>query len=199
MIDYISGKIIELNPAFIVIECNSIGYKFLISINSYKSFQNNTAHAKIFTENIFIRDDMPKHYGFATKEEREIFRHLLSVSGVGGSSAILMLSSLSPSEIIGAINTANVSLLKSIKGIGEKTAQRIVVDLKGKLGKHDGGITQIMVSGNDKIKEEALMALIALGFNKAQAEKAIEKTVLHNKEALLSVEMLLKITLKNLQ
>lgn len=198
MIDFISGQIIELNPAFVVVENQNIGYKFFISLQSYKAFQNQK-QVKIFVESIFVRDDLPRNYGFATKDEREIFRQLVSVSGVGGSSAMLMLSSLSPAEIIGAINTANVSLLKSIKGIGEKTAQRIVVDLKGKLGKHEGGIGQILSTGQDKIKEETLMALVALGFNKNQAEKAIEKSVLHNKEAALSVEMLLKIALKNLQ
>lgn len=198
MLDYIKGKIIELNPAFIVIEGQNTGYRFFISLQSFNTFQNQQ-EALVYIENIFIRDDMPKYYGFATKEEREIFRQLISVSGVGGNSALLMLSSLTPQEIIGAINTANVSLLKSIKGIGEKTAQRIVVDLKGKLGKHEGGIGQIISSANDKIKEEALMALVALGFNKQQAEKAIEKSITHNKEALSSVELLLKISLKNLQ
>jgi Holliday junction DNA helicase RuvA len=198
MIDFISGKIIELNPAFVLIENNSIGYRFFISLQSYKVFQNKS-DIKVYVESMYVRDDMPRYYGFASKEERDIFRQLISVSGVGGSSAMLMLSSLSPSEIIGAINTANVSLLKSIKGIGEKTAQRIVVDLKGKLGKHEGGIAQIIQSPNDKLKEDALLALIALGINKNQAEKAIEKTILHNKEALSSVELLLKLALKNLQ
>lgn len=198
MIDYILGNIIELNPAFIVIESNGIGYRLFISLQSFQVFQNQK-QTKVFVETMFVRDDIPRYYGFATKEERDIFKHLISVSGVGGSSAMLMLSSLSPSEIIGAINTANVSLLKSIKGIGEKTAQRIVVDLKGKLGKHEGGIGQIIHTASDKIKEDTLMALVALGFNKNQAEKAIEKSVLHNKEALSSVELLLKIALKNLQ
>lgn len=198
MIDFISGTILELNPAFIVIENQGTGYRFFISLQSYQIFQKNT-NAKVFVESIYVRDDMPKYYGFATKEEREIFRQLISVSGVGGNSAMLMLSSLSPTEIIGAINTANVSLLKSIKGIGEKTAQRIVVDLKGKLGKHEGGISQITSTASDKIKEDTLLALTSLGFNKTQAEKAIEKALLHNKDALSSVEMLLKIALKNLQ
>ena len=198
MIDYILGNIVELNPAFIVVESCGIGYRLFISLQSFQVFQNQK-QTKVFVETMFVRDDMPRYYGFATKEERDIFKHLISVSGVGGSSAMLMLSSLSPSEIIGAINTANVSLLKSIKGIGEKTAQRIVVDLKGKLGKHEGGIGQIIHTVSDKIKEDTLMALVALGFNKNQAEKAIEKSVLHNKEALSSVEMLLKMALKNLQ
>jgi len=198
MIDYILGNIVELNPAFIVVESCGIGYRLFISLQSFQVFQNQK-QTKVFVETMFVRDDMPRYYGFATKEERDIFKHLISVSGVGGSSAMLMLSSLSPSEIIGAINTANVSLLKSIKGIGEKTAQRIVVDLKGKLGKHEGGIGQIIHTASDKIKEDTLMALVALGFNKNQAEKAIEKSVLHNKEALSSVEVLLKMALKNLQ
>ncbi|MCX8144329.1 MAG: Holliday junction branch migration protein RuvA [Bacteroidia bacterium] len=198
MIDYILGNIVELNPAFIVVESYGIGYRLFISLQSFQVFQNQK-QTKVFVETMFVRDDMPRYYGFATKEERDIFKHLISVSGVGGSSAMLMLSSLSPSEIIGAINTANVSLLKSIKGIGEKTAQRIVVDLKGKLGKHEGGIGQIIHTASDKIKEDTLMALVALGFNKNQAEKAIEKSVLHNKEALSSVEVLLKMALKNLQ
>ncbi len=198
MIDYILGTIVELNPAFIVVESCGIGYRLFISLQSFQVFQNQK-QTKVFVETMFVRDDMPRYYGFATKEERDIFKHLISVSGVGGSSAMLMLSSLSPSEIIGAINTANVSLLKSIKGIGEKTAQRIVVDLKGKLGKHEGGIGQIIHTASDKIKEDTLMALVALGFNKNQAEKAIEKSVLHNKEALSSVEVLLKMALKNLQ
>lgn len=198
MIDYITGRIIELNPAFIVIENNGIAYRLFISLHSFKLFQNQP-DVKVYVQNMFVRDDMPKYYGFATKEERNVFQHLVSVSGVGGNSAMLMLSSLSPTEIIGAINTANVSLLKSIKGIGEKTAQRIVVDLKGKLGKHEGGITQILNTADDEIKNETLMALTTLGFNKNQAEKAIEKALLHNKEALSSVDMLLKMALKNLQ
>lgn len=198
MIDYIAGQTIELNPAFIVLESNGIGYRLFISLHSYKHFQN-INNPKVYVQSIFVRDDMPKYYGFATKEEREIFQHLISVSGVGGNSAILMLSSLSPLEIIGAINTANVSLLKSIKGIGEKTAQRIVVDLKGKLGKHEGGISQILNTNDDKIKHDATMALVALGFSKVQAEKSIEKALLHNKEALSSVDILVTTALKNLQ
>lgn len=198
MIDYIMGQIIELNPAFIVVENSHIAYRFYISLQSYKIFQSQK-EVKIYVDSLFVRDDIPRHYGFATKEEREIFRQLISVSGVGGNSAMLMLSSLTPAEIIGAVNTANVSLLKSIKGIGEKTAQRIVVDLKGKLGKHDGGIGQILNTSSENVKNETIMALMALGFNKNQAEKAVEKAALHNKEALSSVEMFLKIALKNLQ
>ena len=120
------------------------------------------------------------------------------MSGVGGGSAILMLSSLSAPEIAGAINTANVALLKSIKGIGEKTAQRIVVDLKGKMGKHEGGISQILNPSYNKNRDEALMALVTLGFPKLVAEKAIEKATKQQGVATDNVELLIKAALKNM-
>src|SRR5688572_24393654 len=126
MISYIEGHISELNPALITLEANGIGYSLLISLNTYTAFAGKEK-VKIFVESVFVRDDNPRYYGFYSLDERDLFRKLISVSGVGGASAMLMLSSLSPAEIAGAINTANVTLLKSIKGIGEKTAQRIVV------------------------------------------------------------------------
>lgn len=134
MISYVNGQIAELNPALAVIETNGVGYGLLISLTTYSHIQGKTS-AKLYVESVYVRDDNPRYFGFASEEERDLFRKLISVSGVGGGSAILMLSSLSAAEIAGAINTANVALLKSIKGIGEKTAQRIVVDLKGKNGK----------------------------------------------------------------
>jgi Holliday junction DNA helicase RuvA len=117
---------------------------------------------------------------------------------VGGSSAMLMLSSLSAAEIAGAVNTANVALLKSIKGIGEKTAQRIVVDLKGKLGKHEGGISQILTVSYNKNRDEALLALVALGFARNMAEKAIEKAIKQQGVTTDTIEVLIKAALKNL-
>jgi Holliday junction DNA helicase RuvA len=141
---------------------------------------------------------IPRYFGFADIEERDLFRKLISVSGVGGGSAILMLSSLSAAEIAGAINTANVALLKSIKGIGEKTAQRIVVDLKGKMGKHEGGISQILNPSYNKNRDEALMALVTLGFPKLVAEKAIEKATKQQGVATDNVELLIKAALKNM-
>ena len=119
------------------------------------------------------------------------------MSGVGGGSALLMLSSLNASEISGAINTANVSLLKSIKGIGDKTAQRIVVDLKGKMGKHEGGISQILTTTYNKNKDEALKALVTLGFPKVSAEKALEKAIKQQGMLTENVELLIKAALKN--
>ncbi len=197
MIDFIRGKVVEKNPAFAVVETNGVGYGLNISVNTYSKLADNS-ECKLFTEQVFVRDDNPRFYGFADPEERDIFRKLISVSGVGGASAMLMLSSLSSTEIAGAINTANVTLLKSIKGIGEKTAQRIVVDLKGKLGKHEGGISQIMHSGYNKNREEALLALVALGFGRPVAEKAIEKAVKQQNMSTENVELLIKSALKNL-
>ncbi len=141
---------------------------------------------------------MPKSYGFFDIEERDLFRKLVSVSGVGGTAGMLMLSSHSPSDIAGAINTGNVTLLKSIKGIGEKTAQRIIVDLKGKLGKENAGFSQMFYQTYNKGKEEALMALVMLGFNKQLAEKAIEKAVKQQSIGTDKVDELVKAALKNL-
>jgi holliday junction DNA helicase RuvA len=196
MINYITGQITALNPAFAVLESNGIGYGLLISITTYTQILDKP-QAKLFVESVYIRDDNPKYYGFANEDERDLFRKLISVSGVGGASAILMLSSLSAPEIAGAINTANVAMLKSIKGIGDKTAQRIVVDLKGKLGKHEGGITQILSTSYNKNKDEALLALTTLGFPKAAAEKALEKAIKQQGISTDNVEMLIKQALKN--
>ena len=197
MISYVNGQIAELNPALVVIETNGVGYGLLISLSTYSAIQGKQT-AKLYIESVYVRDDNPKYYGFANTEERELFRELISVSGVGGGSALLMLSALSALEIAGAINTANVALLKSIKGIGEKTAQRIVIDLKGKMGKHEGGISQIVNPSYNKNKDVALMALVTLGFPKLVAEKAIEKAIKQQGVATDNVELLVKSALKNM-
>jgi Holliday junction DNA helicase RuvA len=197
MIDFIRGKIAEKTPAFVVLEAGNIGYALNISLNTYTKLADAT-ECKLYVEQVFVRDDNPKHYGFFDMDERDIFRKVISVSGVGGSSAMLMLSSLSAAEIAGAVNTANVALLKSIKGIGEKTAQRIVVDLKGKLGKHEGGISQILTTSYNKNKDEALLALVALGFARNMAEKAIEKAIKQQGVSTDTIEILIKAALKNL-
>ena len=197
MINYIKGYLSSKNPAQVVIEANGIGYALLISLNTYSKISE-LNEVQLFVESVYVRDDNPRHFGFADEEERELFRKLISVSGVGGASAILMLSSLSAADIAGAINTANVALLKSIKGIGEKTAQRILVDLKGKLGKHEGGITQILSTSYNKNKEEALLALVTLGFQKTAAEKAIEKATKQQGVSTDNVEILIKSALKNI-
>ncbi len=196
LINYVKGYIASKNPAFVVIDANGIGYGLYVSLQTFSKITDRQ-EAQLFVESVYIRDDNPKFYGFAEEEERELFRKLISVSGVGGASAILMLSSLSPSEIAGAINTANVTMLKSIKGIGDKTAQRIVVDLKGKMGKHEGGISQILATTYNKNKDEALMALVTLGFPKTAAEKALEKAIKQQGISTENVELLIKATLKN--
>jgi len=196
MITYIQGKLTELNPAYATVEAHGVGYGVLISLNTFTAIQGQ-AEVRLYIESMYVRDDNPRHYGFADQEERDLFRKITSVSGVGGASALLMLSSLSAPEIAGAINTANVAMLKSIKGIGEKTAQRIVVDLKGKMGKHEGGISQILTTSYNKNKEEALMALITLGFPKQAAEKALEKAIKQQGVSTENVELLIKSALKN--
>jgi holliday junction DNA helicase RuvA len=196
LINYIKGQVISKNPAHLIIENNGIGYGMFISLQTSSKI-GDEKEAKLFVESVFVRDDNPRYYGFADEEERDLFRKLISVSGVGGASALLMLSSLSAGEIVTAVNTANVALLKSIKGIGDKTAQRIVVDLKGKLGKHEGGISQILTQTNNKNRDEALMALVTLGFPKIAAEKALDRAIRQQGTATDQVELLIKAALKN--
>lgn len=196
LISYIKGHVTFRSPAFMIIEAGGVGYGMYISLQTYSKISQQT-EAQLFVESVYVRDDNPRYYGFADEEERELFRKLISVSGVGGASAILMLSSMSASEIVGAINTANVTLLKSIKGIGDKTAQRIVVDLKGKMGKHEGGMSQILATSYNKNKDEALMALVTLGFPKNAAEKALEKAIKQQGITTEDVEILIKASLKN--
>lgn len=195
-ISYIKGRLVSKNPAFVVVEANGVGYGMYVSLQTYSKL-GNQAEAVLFVESVYVRDDNPRFYGFADEEERDLFRKLISVSGVGGASALLMLSSMSPAEIAGAINTANVTLLKSIKGIGDKTAQRIVVDLKGKMGKHEGGMSQILSVSYNKNRDEALMALVTLGFPKIAAEKALEKAIKQQGISTDNVEVLIKAALKN--
>ncbi|HEV7231131.1 MAG TPA: Holliday junction branch migration protein RuvA [Bacteroidia bacterium] len=195
MIDYIEGKLVEKTPTYVVVSCSGIGYVMQISLNTSSRLEPN-APCKLFTEQTYVRDDLPRFYGFHDKEERVLFRMLISVSGVGGNSAMLMLSSLSAEDIQRAIATADVNLLKSVKGIGEKTAQRIIVDLKGKLGKSDPA-SEKMVFSDNKTRNEALSALVMLGFVKASAEKAIDK-VYRSEGNVVSVEHLIKQALKHL-
>jgi Holliday junction DNA helicase RuvA len=199
MLDYIKGKITHLNPARVVVESNGLGYAFQISLQSYTKWkESDLNNVLVYVDAHYVRDDLPKYFGFYDENERELFRKITSVSGVGGSSAMLMLSSLTPDEIITAVNTANITPLKSIKGIGDKTAQRIIVDLKGKLGKHEGGITKILTESYNKSKEEALLALVALGFNKIQAEKALDKSLKELGNS-AGVDALVRLALKFLQ
>ena len=195
MINHIAGKLIEKTPTYAVIEAAGVGYVMQISLNTFSKLTDNE-HCKLYTEQLYVRDDMPRFYGFADIAERNLFRQLVSVSGVGGTSALLMLSSLSAAEIQGAISTGNVALIKSVKGIGEKTAQRIIVDLKGKLGKEELS-AEFFAGANNTLKEEALSALVMLGFNKAAADKVLDKLI-RTEGAGQTVEQLIKGALKNL-
>ncbi len=195
MIYHIEGKLIEKTPTYVVIDAGGVGYVMQISLNTFTKI-GEQEHVKLYTEQLYVRDDMPRFFGFADISERNIFRQLISVSGVGGTSALLMLSSLSALEIQTAIATGNVALIKSVKGIGEKTAQRIIVDLKGKLGK-DELSSDFFLSNNNTLKEEALSALVMLGFNKAAAEKTLDK-IIRTEGTGQTVEQLIKSALKNL-
>jgi len=195
MINHIEGKLVEKTPTYAVIDTGGVGYIMQISLNTSSKITEGQS-CKLYAEQLYIRDDMPRFYGFVEMEERNLFRQLVSVSGVGGTSALLMLSSLSPAEIQNAIATGNVAVIKSVKGIGEKTAQRIIVDLKGKLGKEDVSST-ILFKANNTLKNEALSALVMLGFNKLSADKALDK-IIKTEGAGQSVEQLIKSALKNL-
>ncbi len=193
MYEFISGNVVELTPTYIIIETGGIGFFIKISLNTYSQLTI-LNQAKIFVHQI-VREDAHLLYGFANITERELFRNLLSVNGVGSNTAIMMLSSLNPDEIVEAISTENVNVLKSIKGIGAKTAQRIIIDLKDKLGKI-GETGQISTSENNTIRNESLSALVMLGFVKKDAEKTIEKVL--QDQPTLAVEDVIKQALKRL-
>jgi holliday junction DNA helicase RuvA len=193
MIDYIKGKLAELTPAFIVIDNGGIGYFVNISLSTFTKLEAKT-ECKILVHEV-IREDSHQLFGFADKEERDIFRLLISVSGVGASTARMMLSSLSHDEIEKAILESDVNTLKSIKGIGLKTAQRIIVDLKDKLGKQSGTGEIFAFTDNTK-REEALSALVMLGFGKSAVLKVLDRIIRDEKN--LTVEDLIKKALKSL-
>jgi Holliday junction DNA helicase RuvA len=193
MYEFIQGEIVELNPAFVVMQAGGIGYSIHISLNTFTAL-NKLSQARLFTHFI-VREDAHLLYGFATISERELFRNLLSVNGVGASTALMMLSSLSPDEIVSAIATDNVHALKSVKGIGIKTAQRIIIDLKDKVGKMSLP-EQILFPENNTIRNEALSALVMLGFTRKDADVALDKVLKENTGA--SVETVIKLTLKRL-
>ncbi|MCE5347277.1 MAG: Holliday junction branch migration protein RuvA [Bacteroidales bacterium] len=193
MIDYIKGTITQVNPTSIILEAGGIGYFINISVTSFSKLEGKSEY-KILVHEI-IREDSHQLFGFADSEERDVFRLLISVTGVGANTARMMLSSLSPSEIEKAIAGSDVNILKSIKGIGLKTAQRIIVDLKDKLGKQAGG-GEIFAFADNISREEALSALVMLGFAKNAVTKVLDKIVREEKD--LTVEDLIKRALKNL-
>ena len=193
MIEYIEGRISSLYPTHLIVDTGGIGYFINISLNTYSKF-NNQKEGLIYLHQV-IRDDAHVLYGFADKSERDLFRNLISVNGVGSSTAIMMLSSLTPDEIAAAVTTENVAVLKAVKGIGIKTAQRIIIDLKDKLGKLYE-TDQIFLSPNNTILNESLSALVMLGFVKRDAEKAVSKILQEQPQT--TVEGVIKQALKRL-
>lgn len=197
MITHIEGRLIEKNPTYAIIDCNGVGYYLNITVNTYSKI-GLSEKCKLLTHVIVSQMDNSQHmYGFFDEQERSVFRHLISVSGVGASTARMVLSALSPGEVQQAIAAGNVSVFRSIKGIGEKTAQRIIIDLNGKLSPLSLG-EAVRPSGlaYNKTRDEALRALLTLGFVKNLSEKAIDKTLSAKPDLL--VDQVVKEALKNL-
>jgi Holliday junction DNA helicase RuvA len=193
MITHIQGKLSEKNPTHVVIDCNGVGYMLNISLHTYSQISDKE-QLKLFTH-LQVKEDSHTLYGFSSLAEREIFRLLISVSGIGASIARTMLSSLTPKQIREGIATGDVVLIQSIKGIGAKTAQRVILDLKDKILKiYD--IDEVSVSAGNTNKDEALSALEVLGFLKKQAERVVDKIMVTQPDA--DVETIIKQALKNL-
>jgi len=191
MIGRLNGRLIEKNPTDLLIECGGVGYEVKISLNTFTQLGSDEA-VQVFTK-LIVREDAHILYGFANKEEREMFNHLISVSGIGPNTAMIMLSSLVPDEIAQAILTEDVVTIQKIKGIGTKTAQRVIIDLKSKVSKMELSSENIFTS-NNRNRFDALNALVSLGFDKKSAEKVLDKIDTGTQ----SVEELIKDALRNL-
>lgn len=196
MIEYIKGQLTELSPTDAIVECNGIGYHILISLQTFSQLENKT-DVTVFIHH-YLREDEELYYGFASKDERELFRRLIGVSGIGAATARMMLSSLSSDEIRNAIIAEDINRIKSIKGIGLKSAQRLILELKDKIVKGGGGadISAIFASKDNAVVEEAVTALVLLGFTKANVTKAVAAVVKENPDA--GLESIIKFSLKRL-
>ena len=195
MIDYIKGQIIELTPTELILECGGIGYRILISLQTFEALQLKTQAVAYIHH--YIREDEELYFGFATKDERELFRLLIGVSGIGVASARMMLSSLTSEEIRQAILSEDIHKIKSVNGIGLKSAQRLVLELKDKIVKGAGTDTgTIFKADNNAIIDEATTALVMLGFTKANINKVLPGILKDNPTA--RVEDLIKAALKKL-
>ena len=191
MYSFISGTVVEKNPTYVVIDNQGIGYLINISLNTFTAI-GEQQKVKLFVH-LAIREDAHTLYGFYTEAERELFLQLITVSGVGCNTARLILSSMTVKEAVDAIATNNIRMIQGVKGIGAKTAQRIVVDLHDKVGKLEAG-GEISPLGNNTLKDEALSALMVLGFNKSSIEKALDKLLKQMENP--SVEDLIKESLR---
>tara|TARA_R100001369_G_scaffold14547_1_gene29177 strand:+ start:2107 stop:2688 length:582 start_codon:yes stop_codon:yes gene_type:complete len=193
MITHIEGKLVEKNPTNIVIDCNGVGYFINVSLHTFSQLPA-SENIKVYTH-LQVREDAHTLYGFYEKAEREIFRLLVSVSGVGASTARTMLSSLTPEQVKDAVATEDAAVIQSVKGIGTKTAQRVILDLKDKVLKVEG-LAGISTSSSNTNKNEALSALETLGFARKQSEKVCDKIIKENPQA--TAEEIIKQALKNL-
>lgn len=189
MIAHLNGRLIEKTPTHVIVECNGVGYFVKISLNTFSQVGDDE-NLKILTQ-LQVREDAHTLYGFMTNQERDMFNHLISVSGIGANTAIVMLSSMSPEEIASAIVSEDVATIQSIKGIGAKTAQRVILDLKDKVVKSDLAAENIFAQDNTT-RNDALNALLALGFDKKKGQKAVEKVGIDG----MTVEQIIKEALK---
>ena len=195
MIDYIKGIIVEITPTDVVLECHGIGYRILISLQTYEAL-NGQSESKVYIHH-YLREDEELYYGFASKDERELFRLLIGVSGIGASTARMMLSSLTSDEIRNAILAEDINKIKSIKGIGLKSAQRLILELKDKVVKGAGSEnTTLFSTGSNPAVEEAVTALVMLGFTKANVNKVVTAVLKDSPGA--SLEEIIKQSLKRL-
>lgn len=193
MITHLEGKLVEKNPTDVVIDCNGVGYFINISLHTFSQIPDRE-NLRLYTY-LQVREDSHSLYGFSSKTEREIFKLLISVSGIGANTARTMLSSLTPDQVKEGIASGDVALIQSVKGIGAKTAQRVIIDLKDKVLKVYG-IDELSLIPNNTHKDEALSALDVLGFNKKQSEKVVDRILQAQPDAL--VEQIIKEALKNL-
>ena len=192
MYEYIKGALVEAGPTYAVVDCGGGGYWLNISVNTYSKI---SAEKEVcLYVHLIVREDAHLLYGFYSKEERVLFRQLISVSGIGANTANVMLSSMTVDEIVGAIRTGNDEAIRRVKGIGTKTAQRVIIELKDKVG--TSGAAESFVFASGAVKEEALAALVMLGFVKAQASKVLDKIVAGGGNR--TVEELIKLALKQL-
>ena len=198
MIEYIKGELTEITPAMAVVECNGLGYGINVSLNTYTAIQGKK-EVKLYIYEA-IREDAYVLYGFASKQERELFLLLISVSGIGGNTARMILSALTPSDLCIVISSGNDKLLKTENGIGLRTAQRIIVDLKDKIATTDMGasatISSVATAANTEIYEEAVAALTMLGFAQVPSQKVVSAILKEEPEA--AVEKVIKLALKRL-
>ncbi|MDR0894468.1 MAG: Holliday junction branch migration protein RuvA [Prevotellaceae bacterium] len=202
MIEYLRGTLAELTPTLAVVECHGVGYAAGISLNTYAAIQGKK-ECKLYIYEA-IREDAYQLYGFAERQERELFLLLISVSGIGGNTARMILSALSPTELVNVISTENATLLKSVKGIGLKTAQRIIVDLKDKIktgtvaaaSADAAGLSGLLNTASVEVQEEAVAALTMLGFQQSASQKVVLAILKEEPDA--RVEQVIKLALKRL-